>query len=101
MVLQIQLEYSDFGGTTLDGQLYIASARKESGKKYGWNEEPFLDIYSSNKNNDGSYTTPAAACELGKSLEFPIYKFVKEALVRKFGADLLQLLKVNLRSQYS
>ena len=25
--------------------------------------------------------------ELGKSLEFPIYKFVKEALVRKFGAD--------------
>ena len=25
------------------------------------------------------------ACELGKSLNFPVYKFVKEALIRKFG----------------
>lgn len=25
------------------------------------------------------------ACELGKSLKVPIYKFVKEALIRKFG----------------
>ena len=28
-----------------------------------------------------------SACELGKSLEVPIYKFVKEALIRKFGKD--------------
>lgn len=27
------------------------------------------------------------ACSLGKELQVPIYKFVKEALVRKFGAD--------------
>ena len=27
------------------------------------------------------------ACQLGASLEVPIYKFVKEALVRKFGED--------------
>ena len=26
------------------------------------------------------------ACSLGKSLEVPIYKFVKDALIRKFGA---------------
>lgn len=28
-----------------------------------------------------------AACELGKSLQIPVYKFVKEALIRKFGED--------------
>ena len=28
-----------------------------------------------------------AACELGKELQIPVYKFVKEALIRKFGAD--------------
>lgn len=28
-----------------------------------------------------------AACELGKSLEVPVYKFLKEALIRKFGED--------------
>lgn len=27
------------------------------------------------------------ACSLGKELEVPVYKFVKEALVRKFGAE--------------
>jgi len=29
----------------------------------------------------------SAACELGKSLKVPVYKFLKEALVRKYGAD--------------
>ncbi|NND53078.1 MAG: DUF3109 family protein, partial [Flavobacteriaceae bacterium] len=27
------------------------------------------------------------ACTLGKELQLPIYKFVKEALIRKFGSD--------------
>jgi hypothetical protein len=27
------------------------------------------------------------ACSLGKELEVPVYKFVKEALIRKFGED--------------
>ncbi len=27
------------------------------------------------------------ACTLGKELQVPVYKFVKEALVRKFGED--------------
>ncbi len=28
-----------------------------------------------------------ACCSLGKELQIPVYKFVKDALVRKFGAD--------------
>jgi len=28
-----------------------------------------------------------AACTLGKELQVPVYKFVKEALIRKFGSD--------------
>ena len=27
------------------------------------------------------------ACSLGKELEVPVYKFVKEALVRRFGIE--------------
>lgn len=27
------------------------------------------------------------ACELGEELGVPVYKFVKEALIRKFGED--------------
>ena len=36
---------SDFGGTIKDGILYFSSGRNASRKKYGWNEESFLDIY--------------------------------------------------------
>ena len=46
---------SDFGGTVNDGKLYFASGRNDNRKTYGWNEEPFLDIYSVAKNSDGSY----------------------------------------------
>ncbi|MEM6514630.1 MAG: OmpA family protein [Bacteroidota bacterium] len=51
-------EYSDFGGTLKDGKLYITSARNTSRKTYGWNKEPFLDIYELFKNGDDSYQDP-------------------------------------------
>ena len=39
-------EFSDFGGYIANGMLYFASARDTQVKKrYGWNDEPFLDIY--------------------------------------------------------
>jgi outer membrane protein OmpA-like peptidoglycan-associated protein/tetratricopeptide (TPR) repeat protein len=48
-------EQSDFGGTLNDGKLYITSGRNDNRKTYGWNDQPFLDIYSMTKNSDGSY----------------------------------------------
>ena len=40
------------------------------------------------------------ACSLGKELQVPIYKFVKEALIRKFGEDWYsELEKVALEKQ--
>ncbi|MEC8536076.1 MAG: hypothetical protein VXY75_01640 [Bacteroidota bacterium] len=50
--------YSDFGGTLNDGKLYFASARNDRGKNYGWNQEPFLDLYTAVQNKDGSFQTP-------------------------------------------
>ncbi|WP_417872415.1 OmpA family protein [Xanthomarina gelatinilytica] len=43
--LEFNSEYTDFGGTVKDGNLYFSSARNQSRRDYGWNEEPFLDIY--------------------------------------------------------
>ncbi|MBC2843997.1 OmpA family protein [Winogradskyella flava] len=51
-------EQSDFGGTLHDGKLYITSGRNDSRKTYGWNEEPFLDIYTLTENSDGGYDNP-------------------------------------------
>ncbi|WP_431133320.1 OmpA family protein [Psychroserpens mesophilus] len=53
--LGFNTKYSDFGGTLKNGKLYITSARNTSRRTYGWNDEPFLDIYELTKNDDGTY----------------------------------------------
>lgn len=57
--LSINSEVSDFGGTLKNGKLYITSARNSNRKTYGWNEEPFLDIYTAYVNDDGEFQTPS------------------------------------------
>ena len=47
---------SDFGATQYKNKLIFASSRGESEKKYGWNEQSFLDLYSVTKQEDGSYS---------------------------------------------
>ena len=44
--LPINSQYSDFGSFIHNNELYFASARNtDLKKKYGWNDEPFLDLY--------------------------------------------------------
>ena len=57
--LPINSEVSDFGGTLQDGKLYITSARNSNRRTYGWNEEPFLDIYTASVDSEGAFQTPA------------------------------------------
>jgi outer membrane protein OmpA-like peptidoglycan-associated protein/tetratricopeptide (TPR) repeat protein len=53
--LEINSDKADFGAVlSNDGILYFASARNEAKRKYGWNEEPFLDLYQSVRNTDGT-----------------------------------------------
>ena len=42
----INTEFSEFGGAVIDKSFYFSSARNTARKKYGWNEEPFLDVYA-------------------------------------------------------
>ncbi len=53
--LPINSEYSDFGTYIYNNTLFFASARNtDEKKKYGWNDEPFLDLYQvSVKDVDG------------------------------------------------
>ncbi|WP_432412583.1 OmpA family protein [Rasiella sp. SM2506] len=41
----INTEYSEFGGITMGKDFYFSSARNTTRRTYGWNEEPYLDIY--------------------------------------------------------
>ena len=40
-----------------------------------------------------------AACKLGKKLKIPVYQFLKEPLIRKYGADFYEALE-QIASQY-
>ncbi len=64
--LDINSEYSDFGGALNNNKLYITSSRHTVGLfdlgrwitqriSYGWNNEPYLDIYSFDVTDSGSY----------------------------------------------
>ena len=64
--LDINSEYSDFGGTINNNKFYITSSRNTVGLfdlgrwitqriNYGWNNEPYLDIYSFDVTESGSY----------------------------------------------
>jgi outer membrane protein OmpA-like peptidoglycan-associated protein len=63
-ILDINSDKSDFGAVLYDDVLYFSSARNVGGKKYGWNDEPFLDIYQSNLKSDGSFSEPTPVSEL-------------------------------------
>ncbi|MEO8932948.1 MAG: OmpA family protein [Xanthomarina sp.] len=43
--LDFNSEFTDYGGTVHNGNLYFTSARNNARRNYGWNNEPFLDIY--------------------------------------------------------
>lgn len=53
--LEVSSDKSDFGPVLVQNKLYFTSARNEARKTYGWNEEPYLDAYSADRNADGTF----------------------------------------------
>ncbi|RDI08607.1 OmpA family protein [Flavobacterium sp. AG291] len=57
-------KYADFGGfVTDDNTFYFASTRNTARRKYGRNEEPYMDIYTATYNN-GSFSEPEPLSDL-------------------------------------
>jgi outer membrane protein OmpA-like peptidoglycan-associated protein len=71
--ININSDRSDFGGFLTDSTFYFVSSRIEQNKKYGWNEEPYLDIFSSTRKNDTIFSQPVPVKELNSAFhEGPI-----------------------------
>ncbi len=63
--LTINSDKSEFGAVlTNDNYLYFVSTRNKSSRTDGWNDEPYLDIYQSIRNTDGTYSLPTAVSDL-------------------------------------
>ncbi|ALM49498.1 cell envelope biogenesis protein OmpA [Flavobacterium psychrophilum] len=58
-------KYGSFGGVLAnDNSFYFSSTRNTARKKYGTNEEPFLDIYTSTYNANGTFSEPVPVSEV-------------------------------------
>ena len=55
----INTQNSDFGAVASGGVVYFTSTR-DGGKKYGWNDQPFLDIYMASYDGDGNLSSAEA-----------------------------------------
>jgi outer membrane protein OmpA-like peptidoglycan-associated protein/tetratricopeptide (TPR) repeat protein len=62
--LEVSGDKSDFGAILKDNTLYFTSARNAARKNYGWNEEPFLDIYKATLGDSGTFSEATTVSEL-------------------------------------
>ncbi len=85
--LSINSEFSDFGSTIYNNELYFVSARNEDRKSYGWNNEPFLDIYSSFINDKGSFLEPLLYEDFSSKFHEGIIAFSKDGNTAYFTRE--------------
>ncbi len=88
--LSINSRRSDFGANLYGDILYFTSARNESNKIYGWNNEPYLDIYQSNYNGDGSYSNPVPVTELNSKFHEGPVTLTQDGTVAYFSGESFQ-----------
>ena len=62
--LDVSSDKAEFGPVLYDNAFYFTSARNGARKTYGWNEEPYLDIYKADYNTDGTITNASPVTSL-------------------------------------
>jgi outer membrane protein OmpA-like peptidoglycan-associated protein/tetratricopeptide (TPR) repeat protein len=107
--LPVSSDKSDFGAVMYDNTLYFTSARNGARKNYGWNGEPFLDVYSSVMADSGTFSEATTIVSLnskfhdgpvtistdGNTMFFSSDSF-REGLFEKDKVNKLKLGKNNL-----
>lgn len=107
--LEVSSDKSDFGAVMYGNDLYFTTARNTARKNYGWNEEPFLDVYKATLGDGGNFSEAVPVSELnsqfhdgpvtitsdGNTMYFSSDSF-REKLFEKDKANNLKLGKNNL-----
>jgi outer membrane protein OmpA-like peptidoglycan-associated protein len=114
--VKINSKYSDFGAYVHDGLTYFTSSRDEGVSTkhiYGWNKEPFLDIYVKTENENDSivdhkskikgkvnstyHDGPLTITNDGKTMYFSRNNYNKAGLAKdKAGFSNLKIYKASL-----
>ncbi|KGO95621.1 OmpA family protein [Flavobacterium enshiense] len=79
---------SDFGAVlTNDNTLYFASTRNAGKKKDKWANQPYLDIFQTTRNSDGTFSEPVAVKELNTPYHDGPVTVSKDGNVMFFARD--------------
>lgn len=86
--LDINSGKSDFGPLLHDNTFYFTSARgNKSNKTYGWNNEPYLDIYSATYNIDGTISNIEPVAELNSDYHDGFLTISRDGNTAYFTSD--------------
>ena len=87
--LKINSEFSDFGATIYKNKLYFVSSRNEkaTSRNYGWNDEPYLDIFSSTINDKGSHLPANLFDELNSKFHEGVVSFTPDGNTAYFTRE--------------
>jgi len=85
--LAINSEKSEFGALLKDNNLFFTSARNAAKKNYGWNNEPYLDLYKSTLGDGGNYSEPTAIASLNSQYHDGPITFSTDGKTAYFSSD--------------
>ncbi|WP_055444978.1 OmpA family protein [Lacinutrix himadriensis] len=85
--LSFNSEASDFGGTLKNGILYFSSARNNARRNYGWNEEPFLDIYQVAMSNTDNAEAKAVSGDINTKYHEGLVAFSPDGNTMYFSRE--------------
>ncbi len=85
--LEVSGDKSDFGAFLQDKTLYFTSARNNARKNYGWNEEPFLDIYKATLNDSGTFSEATTVSELNSKFHDGPVTISQDGTTMYFSSD--------------
>ena len=85
--LPVSSDKSDFGAVLYNNDLYFTSARNTAKKNYGWNEEPFLDVYKATLGDGGNFSEAVPVTELNSKYHDGPVTISKDGNTMYFSSD--------------
>ena len=84
--MEVSSDKSEFGAVLYNNMFYFTSARGGS-KDYGWNKEPYLDIYKADYNDDGTVTNALPIAQLNSKYHDGPISISADGNTAYFGGD--------------
>lgn len=85
--LDINSDKSEFGAVLYDETLYFTSAKNDSKKSYGWNNEPYLDVYKSIRAESGTFSEAIAINQLNSKFHDGPVTITSDGSTMYFSSD--------------